>query len=74
MADKALVDSSNGSPVVQEAVVARVFVPRSVSECWVQLNHVALGREHKLSRIAIDNVVRIKQLWMCMGRGREGES
>ena len=62
VADKALVNSSDGSPVVQEAVVARVSVPRSVSECWVQLNHVALSREHKLSRVTVDNIVRIKQL------------
>ena len=63
VADKALVDSSDGSPVVQETVVAPVSVPRSVSECRVQLNHVTFCREHKLSRVTVDGVIRIKQLY-----------
>lgn len=60
MADKALIDPCNSSLVVHEAVVTPVSVPGSVSEGWVQLNHVTLCREHKLARVTIHRVVRVE--------------
>ena len=48
MADKALIDSCDGSLVVLVAIVASVFVPWSVSEGWVQWNDMALCCECEL--------------------------